>query len=135
MSVLVTGAAGFIGSHVTDMLLSQGRTVVGFDSFDNFYSPDRKERNLARARDHGGFTLVRGDIRDTDALRRLPEGIDTILAMSAGPLIGFEETPTGSTMRFDVPANAKSSELRRIEIRLTRSALHRGAETPSERDR
>ena len=83
MSVLVTGAAGFIGSHITDMLLSQGRTVVGFDSFDNFYSPDRKERNLARARDHGGFTLVRGDIRDADALRRLPEGIDTILHLAA----------------------------------------------------
>ena len=83
MSVLVTGAAGFIGSHVTDMLLSQGRTVVGFDSFDNFYSPDRKERNLASARDHSGFTLVRGDIRDTDALRRLPDGIDTILHLAA----------------------------------------------------
>ncbi len=83
MSVLVTGAAGFIGSHVTDMLLSQGRTVVGLDSFDDFYSPDLKERNLAGARDHGGFTLVRGDIRDTEALKRLPEGIDTIVHLAA----------------------------------------------------
>ena len=83
MSVLVTGAAGFIGSHVTDTLLSQGKTVVGFDSFDDFYSPDTKERNLAEARDDSGFTLVRGDIRDGDALKRLPSGIDTVVHLAA----------------------------------------------------
>ena len=83
MSALVTGAAGFIGSHVTDTLLSRGRTVVGLDSFDNFYSPDSKEQNLAGAKDHGAFTLVRGDIRDTDALERLPGGIDTIVHLAA----------------------------------------------------
>ena len=81
--MLVTGAAGFIGSHVTDKLLSQGRTVVGLDSFDNFYSSDMKERNLASARDHGGFTFVRGDIRDTGALKCLPEGIGTIVHLAA----------------------------------------------------
>lgn len=83
MSVLVTGAAGFIGSHVTDSLLSQGKAVVGLDSFDDFYSAAFKERNLARARDHSGFTLARGDIRDTEALKRLPEEIDTIVHLAA----------------------------------------------------
>jgi len=83
MSVLVTGAAGFIGSHLTDTLLSRGKTVIGFDSFDDFYSPASKELNLTGARDHDAFMLVRGDIRDTDALKRLPEGIDAIVHLAA----------------------------------------------------
>ena len=46
MSILVTGAAGFIGSHVCDALLESGGMVIGLDSFDDFYEPERKERNL-----------------------------------------------------------------------------------------
>ena len=68
MSVLVTGAAGFIGSHLCDALLARGQSVVGLDSFDDFYAPAIKERNLARAMSQDAFELVRGDIRDPVAL-------------------------------------------------------------------
>ncbi len=61
--VLVTGAAGFIGSTLVDRLLADGCQVVGLDSFDPFYPKEDKQRNLARARDSSAFQLVEGDTR------------------------------------------------------------------------
>jgi UDP-glucuronate 4-epimerase len=81
--ILLTGAAGFIGSHFTDRLLERGEEVLGLDLFDSFYDPRIKERNLERARDHRGFSLVRGDIRDTELLRSLPEDIGAVVHLAA----------------------------------------------------
>ncbi|MFZ5863487.1 MAG: NAD-dependent epimerase/dehydratase family protein [Nitrospirota bacterium] len=70
-TVLVTGNAGFIGSHLTERLLALGHAVVGFDNFDPFYDPAIKRRNLATASSHPRFTLIEGDLRrreDVDAL-------------------------------------------------------------------
>ena len=83
MAVLVTGAAGFIGSHLNERLLAQGEEVVGLDLFDAFYDPAIKERNLARARDHAGFREVRGDIRDRDLLAGLPDDVDAVVHLAA----------------------------------------------------
>ncbi|HZW06604.1 MAG TPA: NAD-dependent epimerase/dehydratase family protein, partial [Phycisphaerales bacterium] len=86
-TVLVTGAAGFIGSHVSCALLARGDHVVGLDNFDPFYPRQRKEANLRRvtaaaragtaddaaagtARDaRGTFQLVEADITDSAAVR------------------------------------------------------------------
>lgn len=68
-SVLVTGAGGFIGSHVVDALLAAGVRVTGFDNFCDFYSPARKRENLHRAASHPACTIISGDIRDGDVLR------------------------------------------------------------------
>jgi len=81
--VLVTGAAGFIASYLSERLLKKGIAVVGVDSFDDFYDPAIKEQNLAQARDHEGFSLVRGDIRDRELLEGLPDGIDSIVHIAA----------------------------------------------------
>ena len=70
MSVLVTGAAGFVGSTLVDRLLAEGREVVGLDSFDPFYPEALKRRNLAGALRHPAFRLERGDIRDPAAVER-----------------------------------------------------------------
>jgi UDP-glucuronate 4-epimerase len=83
MKVLLTGAAGFIASHLGERLLGQGTEVVGLDCFDDFYDPAIKERNLTSSRDHEGYSLVRGDIRDKDVTDGLPEGIDTIVHIAA----------------------------------------------------
>jgi UDP-glucuronate 4-epimerase len=83
MSILVTGAAGFIGSQLCDTLLERGSAVVGLDSFDDFYPPLAKERNLEAAREHASFRLVRGDIRDRRALDGLPEGIEAVVHLAA----------------------------------------------------
>jgi UDP-glucuronate 4-epimerase len=69
--VLVTGAAGFIGSTLVDRLLAEGCQVVGLDSFDPFYPEEEKRRNLAGALASPAFQLVRGDIRDAAAVERL----------------------------------------------------------------
>ncbi len=81
--ILVTGAAGFIGSHLVERLLERGREVVGIDCFDDFYDPAVKRRNLRRARECDRFTLVEADIRDAGALRALPGGIRTIVHLAA----------------------------------------------------
>ena len=83
MKILVTGAAGFIASHLTERLLGAGHAVVGLDNFDDFYDPAIKEENLQEARDHSSFTLVRGDIRDPGTLAGLPDGIGTVVHIAA----------------------------------------------------
>jgi UDP-glucuronate 4-epimerase len=69
--ILVTGAAGFIGSHFCDSLVERGDEVVGLDNFNAFYDPAIKRRNLAGLLERPGFSLVEGDIRDADLLARL----------------------------------------------------------------
>jgi UDP-glucuronate 4-epimerase len=68
---LVTGGAGFIGSHVVEALLAGGRRVICVDNFDPFYDPAIKHENLRRAGSHRNFVLVNADIRDRDAMERL----------------------------------------------------------------
>jgi len=67
--VLVTGGAGFIGSHLVDRLVQAGRRVVVFDNFDPYYARALKEANIAPALATGRATLVEGDIRSSGALR------------------------------------------------------------------
>jgi UDP-glucuronate 4-epimerase len=71
--VLLTGAAGFIGSHVSERLLARGDQVIGVDSFDPFYPRAVKERNLGPARGHDSFTFVEADLCDAAAVRVIYE--------------------------------------------------------------
>jgi len=85
LTVFVTGAAGFIGSHVSDALLARGDRVFGFDNFDPFYDRRIKERNQAKLSAHPSFTFLEGDIRDASALARWGEGIppDALIHLAA----------------------------------------------------
>ena len=71
MRILVTGGAGFIGSHLSQRLLGRGDEVVVLDNFNDYYDPSIKERNLAELGDPDGLTVVRGDILDQTLLSRL----------------------------------------------------------------
>jgi UDP-glucuronate 4-epimerase len=84
--VLVTGAAGFIGSHLVEALVRRGDEVVGIDNFDPFYPRAMKERNLAEMAPGPGFTFHEQDMRDVEALRaRLtPDTVIVHLAARAG---------------------------------------------------
>ena len=67
-TILVTGGAGFIGSHVIERLLAEGSRVVCLDNFDSFYDPAVKHANLASAQKKSSFRLIEGDIRDESTL-------------------------------------------------------------------
>ena len=69
--ILVTGGAGFIGSHVVERLLKSGRSVICLDNFDPFYDPQIKRRNLEWVQQQPGFILVEGDILDQGLLKDL----------------------------------------------------------------
>ncbi len=64
MKVLITGAAGFIGSHLCERLLGDGCVVLGVDNFDDFYDPQIKRSNIAGCLENKNFQLVEADIRD-----------------------------------------------------------------------
>jgi UDP-glucuronate 4-epimerase len=70
-AILVTGGAGFIGSHLAERLLEAGRRVVALDNFDPFYDPAIKRRNVAGVEKHPRYRLVEGDIRDEAAVEEL----------------------------------------------------------------
>ena len=83
-TALVTGAAGFIGSHLAERLLARGDRVIGFDNFDPFYARSLKEQNLAMAREHADFTFVEGDCADAAQVREaFREPVDVIVHLAA----------------------------------------------------
>lgn len=81
---LVTGGAGFIGSHLVDSLLADGWRVTVVDNFDPFYDPQVKRRNVHSHLESDNYTLVEEDIRNVDALRnKLTEDYDAIVHLAA----------------------------------------------------
>jgi UDP-glucuronate 4-epimerase len=85
VNLLVTGGAGFIGSHVADRLLARGDRVVVLDDFNDFYDPRRKRDNVAPHLRHSRYRLVEGDIRDRGLVFRLfaEERFDAVVHLAA----------------------------------------------------
>jgi len=71
MTILVTGAAGFIGYHVAQRLLERGDTVVGLDNLNEYYDVSLKEARLARLADHASFRFIKLDVADRDGMTSL----------------------------------------------------------------
>ncbi len=69
--VLVTGFAGFIGSHLTEKLLSDGYTVIGIDEFNDYYDPKIKGRNISSFRNNEKFVFNKADIRNKDSVSEI----------------------------------------------------------------
>jgi len=69
--VMLTGSAGFIGSHVADSLLSQGHLVLGIDDFNDYYAPAMKRQNIAHHMENMAYTLAEGDIRDKGWIKKM----------------------------------------------------------------
>jgi UDP-glucuronate 4-epimerase len=84
MKVLVTGAAGFIGSHLSERLLNDGLMVIGLDNFDNFYDPQIKRRNIEDCLKNKNFRLIGADIRDSSAIEKaIGDGVEIIAHLAA----------------------------------------------------
>ena len=82
--VLVTGAAGFIGSHLCESLLRQGHAVRGLDSFTTFYDPERKRANAEAILRDPGFELVSDDL-NTAPLDEVLDGVDVVAHLAGEP--------------------------------------------------
>src|SRR6266853_889548 len=101
---LVTGAAGFIGSHLSEALIARGAAVTGVDNFDAFYARAVKERNLAGLRKLPGFRFVEADLaRDAVPL----DGIEAVIHLAAKPGVRPSLEDPGSYMEANVTATAR----------------------------
>ncbi len=80
---LVTGCAGFIGSHLTEKLLSQGHCVIGIDNFDNFYSSTIKKKNISKVKDNTNFHFHELDLSKKEQLNKLNESTDVVIHLAA----------------------------------------------------
>ncbi len=117
---LITGAAGFIGSHLCERLLSQGWKVTGVDNFDDFYDPQIKRRNIQNYTKNDNFQLIQADIRDTAAMNSaVRAGVDVIvhLAARAGvrpsiaqPLLYTDVNINGTTVLLETARKHKVSK-------------------------
>src|SRR5690242_13310483 len=84
MKILVTGAAGFIGSHVVARLLKDGHEVTGLDCFDVYYSRSQKEKNLMPVLLHPKFKLVEENLA-TMALIQVLKGTEAVIHLAGQP--------------------------------------------------
>ncbi|MBG1242199.1 NAD-dependent epimerase/dehydratase family protein [Nostoc sp. NZL] len=80
--IIVTGAAGFIGSHLAETLLQQGEEVIGIDEFNDYYDPMLKLKNVAHLHQSPGFTLIEGDMQFLD-WQKLLKDVDVVYHQAA----------------------------------------------------
>jgi UDP-glucuronate 4-epimerase len=73
-TILVTGGAGFIGSHLIERLIKKGHIVLCLDNFNDYYDPKLKEKNISVIRENPNFVLIKGDILDVDLLNNIFSG-------------------------------------------------------------
>jgi UDP-glucuronate 4-epimerase len=83
-NILVTGAVGFIGSHLAQRCLEEGHCVLGVDSFTSYYEPELKRANAAQMEDHASWTFLEGDLVDLDLVSLL-DGIEVVFHLAAQP--------------------------------------------------
>lgn len=137
MRAVVTGVAGFIGSHVAEQLLDRGDSVVGIDSFTPYYDPKIKHDNLSVALSHSGLTLIDLDLARDD-LSNVLDGVDVVFHLAGQPGVraswgdGFAEyihCNIAATQRLlEV---ARHAELKRFVYSSSSSIYGRAARLPT----
>jgi UDP-glucose 4-epimerase len=112
LKAVVTGAAGFVGSHLTDRLLQTGNEVTGYDNFDDYYS--NKEANLELARKNPKFHAVRSDILDTGTLAKSCRDSDLIFHEAAQPGVRYSLENPNKTFRTNLQGTISVLEAARV---------------------
>ena len=85
MKILITGCCGFIGSNLTERLLSLDHQIIGIDNFNNYYSKDIKLKNIENALTHKNFQFIESDVFDISKLIFDRESINLIIHLAASP--------------------------------------------------
>ena len=101
MKALISGAAGFIGSHLCERLLSEGWLVTGVDNFNDFYDPQEKRRNISTCVQNGSFRMVEGDIRNANAMEAA-FGDDTDVVVHLAAMAGVRPSIEQPLLYADV---------------------------------
>ena len=106
MKDLVTGAAGFIGSNLTESLLDKGRAVIGIDDFSRNYDPNQKKLNLESSLKDKNFELINSDILELNLLEEL-DGVDTVYHLAGHPGV---QTSWGSGFETHLSRNVLTTQ-------------------------
>lgn len=116
MNILVTGAAGFIGSHVCEHFINSGNFVVGIDNFDNFYPKKIKQANIAGIINHDNFRFYEADIRDSKALNDIfsTDKIEGVIHLAAKA--GVRPSISAISDYYDVNVNGTINLLEVMRI-------------------
>ena len=102
MNILVTGGAGFIGSHLIDSLLDLGHEVVCFDNFDNFYDPIMKWGNVTHHAKKKGFRLVSGQVNDLRSFEKAYSDLPIDAVIHPAAQAGVRPSVQNPSLHFDV---------------------------------
>lgn len=138
MNILLTGGAGFIGSHLAAALLERGDCVVVLDDFNDYYDPKLKRSNIRSLGDSDRLTVVEGDIRDAETLEltfaRMPFDVVVHLAARTGvrpslndPILYTEVNCTGTMRILDAMSR---TECRRMVFASSSSVYGNPSESP-----
>jgi UDP-glucuronate 4-epimerase len=101
MKALISGTAGFIGSHLCEKLLANGWEVTGVDNFNDSYDPQVKRRNIANSLRTQNFRLIEGDIRDSDLMDTAFDG-DTDVVVHLAAMAGVRPSIAQPLLYSDV---------------------------------
>lgn len=116
MAYLITGGAGFIGSHVAQRLIAEGQRVVIFDNFNDYYDPALKRANVARLQALGDVVVVEGDVRDVDTVNATFDayGITHVahLAAMAGVRFSVNQVPLYVAVNLNGTMNLLEASVR-----------------------
>ena len=105
MSILVTGGAGFIGSHICEKLLLVGKEVICLDNFNDFYDPAIKEQNIRNILDNSRFTLFRNDILDINKMHEIFKEYDIELVIHLAARAGVRPSINNARLYSEVNLN------------------------------
>ena len=116
MAILVTGAAGFIGFHISKALLERGEQVIGIDNLNAYYDPELKNARLERLRQHENFSFLKRDVADEVIVGELADGkhdIHTIIHMAAQAGVRYSLDDPFSYARSNLQGQVVICELAR----------------------
>jgi nucleoside-diphosphate-sugar epimerase len=138
-TVLVTGAAGFIGSHLVERCLGLGWRVIGVDAFTDYYAEELKRQNVARVAGHPDYSLVEGDLLELD-LAPLLESVTTVfhLAAQAGVRASWDQFPRYTRLNIDASQRllhaASRMSVERVVVASTSSVYGDAERLPTSED-